>query len=138
MRIVKSKVGIKHDKYSVVRFGLGVEWVARSGQVAALDIGTNKVCCFIAEFDASEIIRVIGIGHNVSEGLKAGTIIDMNAAEQSVLAAVNAAEQMAGTTIKEVIVNVSSGEPSSQLIEINTKLFSQSVGDRELKQLFND
>ena len=77
--------------------------------VVGLDIGTTKVCCFVAERDGGDRIRVTGIGHHVSEGLKAGNIVDMQTAEQSVLAAVHAAEQMAGTTIREVVVNVSSG-----------------------------
>ncbi|PPR55733.1 MAG: Cell division protein FtsA [Alphaproteobacteria bacterium MarineAlpha4_Bin2] len=112
--------------------------MARSEHIAALDIGTTKVCCFVAEREAGDRVRVVGIGHHVSEGVKAGTIVDMQKAEQSVLAAVHAAEQMAGTTIREVIVNVSSGEPSSQYVDINTDLSSQAVGDRELGRLFND
>ncbi|MEE2687956.1 MAG: cell division protein FtsA [Pseudomonadota bacterium] len=112
--------------------------MARSEQIAALDIGTTKVCCFVAEREAGDRVRVAGIGHHVSEGVRAGTIVDMQRAEQSVLAAVHAAEQMAGTTIREVIVNVSSGEPSSQFVDIDTDLSSQAVGDRELARLFND
>ena len=112
--------------------------MARSEHIAALDIGTTKVCCFVAERDAGDRVRVIGIGHHVSEGLKAGTIVDMQAAEQSVLAAVHAAEQMAGTTIRDVVVNVSSGEPSSQFVDIDTDLSAQAVGERELGRLFND
>ena len=112
--------------------------MARSEHIAALDIGTTKVCCFVAEREADDRVRVIGIGHHVSDGLKAGTIVDMQAAEQSVLAAVHAAEQMAGTTIRDVVVNVSAGEPSSQFVDIDTDLSSQAVGERELGRLFND
>ncbi len=112
--------------------------MAKSEYIAALDIGTTKVCCFIAEKERGDRIQVIGIGYHASEGLKAGSIVDMQVAEQSVLAAVHAAEQMAGTTIREVIVNVSSGEPTSGFVDIDTQLTSQAVGDRELRRLFND
>ena len=112
--------------------------VAKFEHIAALDIGTTKVCCFIAEKDSGDRIQVTGIGYHASEGLKAGSIVDMQAAEQSVLAAVHAAEQMAGTTIREVIVNVSAGEPTSGFVDIDTELTSQAVGDRELGRLFND
>ncbi|MEC8174677.1 MAG: cell division protein FtsA, partial [Pseudomonadota bacterium] len=112
--------------------------MAKSEYIAALDVGTTKVCCFIAEKDSGDRIQVTGIGYHASEGLKAGSIVDMQAAEQSVLAAVNAAEQMAGTTIREVIVNVSAGEPTSGFVDIDTELTSQAVGDRELGRLFND
>ena len=112
--------------------------MAKFEYIAALDIGTTKVCCFIAEKDSGDRIQVTGIGYHASEGLKAGSIVDMQAAEQSVLAAVHAAEQMAGTTIREVIVNVSAGEPTSGFVDIDTELTSQAVGDRELGRLFND
>lgn len=112
--------------------------MARHEQIAALDIGSTKVCCFVAERDEGERIRVTGIGHHVSEGLKAGNIVDMRLAEQSVLSAVHAAEQMAGTTIREVIVNLASGEPSSRFVDIETELTAQAVGDKELGRLFND
>ncbi len=112
--------------------------MAKSEYIAALDIGTTKVCCFIAEKERGDRIQVIGIGYHASEGLKAGSIVDMQVAEQSVLAAVHAAEQMAGTTIREVIVNVSSGEPTSGFVDIDTQLTNQAVGDRELGRLFND
>ena len=70
--------------------------MAKSEYIAALDIGTTKVCCFIAEKDSGDRIQVTGIGYHASEGPAAGSIVDMQAAEQSVLAAVHAAEQMAG------------------------------------------
>ena len=111
--------------------------MARQAQIAALDIGTTKVCCFVAEVDG-ERVRVTGIGHHVSEGLKAGAIVDMGAAERSVTAAVHAAELMADTTVREVVVNVSAGGPTSHFIDIDTELGVAPVGDRDLARLFND
>ncbi|MBT5666499.1 MAG: cell division protein FtsA, partial [Rhodospirillaceae bacterium] len=85
--------------------------MARKGFIAALDVGTTKICCFVAEVDDAQKARVVGIGHHASLGLKAGGIIDMEQAEQSIIAAVNEAEQMAGVTIRDVVVNVTSGGP---------------------------
>ncbi|MBT7582113.1 MAG: cell division protein FtsA, partial [Kordiimonadaceae bacterium] len=46
--------------------------------VAILDVGSSKICCFIAEIDAeSNRPRVIGIGHRESRGLNLGTVVDM-------------------------------------------------------------
>ena len=87
----------------------------RSGTIAALDIGTSKICCLIARSDAHGVPRVIGIGHNMSRGVRAGAITDLDAAEAAVLAAVNAAEKMAGGgTIEKVVVNLSGGRPASR------------------------
>jgi len=54
--------------------------LARDGIVAALDIGSTKVCCFIGNVDDLGIIRVAGIGHQASKGIKAVAVVDMEAA----------------------------------------------------------
>ena len=80
--------------------------MATKGTISALDIGSSKVCCFIGEADDNGIVRVTGIGHQASQGVRAGMVVDMEAAEQAVLSAVHAAEQMAGETIRSAIVNL--------------------------------
>src|SRR5437763_341968 len=47
---------------------------------AALDVGTTKVCCFIARRGEDGRPQVIGIGHQLARGLRGGAIIDMEAA----------------------------------------------------------
>lgn len=79
---------------------------------AALDIGSTKVSCFIGiketgKSGAPMPVRVIGIGHQICHGLKSGSVVDMEMAEQSIRAAVEAAERMADVTVKEVVVNLS-------------------------------
>ena len=43
----------------------------RGSPIAALDIGTTKVCCFIARVEA-DTPRVLGIGHQISRGVRGG------------------------------------------------------------------
>jgi cell division protein FtsA len=107
----------------------------RSGVIAALDIGTTKVCCFIAQIDGEGNIRVVGIGHQKSRGLRAGAIIDMDAAEDSIRGAVHAAEQMAGETIREVFVNLSCGTPASQTVAVEVSIAGHEVGDADLRRV---
>ena len=65
----------------------------RNGIFAALDVGSSKVCCFIAKREAGERgLRVTGIGQQVSRGVKNGAVIDMEAAQRSISAAVQAAD----------------------------------------------
>ncbi|MBI1205700.1 MAG: cell division protein FtsA [Azospirillum sp.] len=106
----------------------------RGGLIAALDVGTTKVCCFIARVDDAGVIRVIGIGHHLSQGVRAGTIVDMEAAEAAIGAAVHTAEQMAGETIRDVIVNISGGQPSSQTVSVEVGIFDHEVGDVDLRR----
>lgn len=113
----------------------------RSGVVAALDVGSSKVSCFIAKVEPGRManghvpMRVVGIGHQVSRGIRAGTVVDMDAAEEAIRIAVDAAERMAGITIREVLVTVSGGEPRSQTVGVKSKLQSSEVTDDDLARL---
>ena len=51
-----------------------------SGEVfAALDIGSSKIACFIARADGDGPPRVIGIGHQLAEGMRDGSVANMEA-----------------------------------------------------------
>ncbi|WP_420349767.1 cell division protein FtsA [Pelagibius sp.] len=108
--------------------------LVKGGVVAALDIGSSKVCCFIARVDDNEVPRVIGIGQQISRGIKSGAIIDMDLAETSVLNAVHAAEQMAGETIDRVVVNLSGGYPASTTVGVEVSLNGHEVGEADLRR----
>jgi cell division protein FtsA len=66
----------------------------RSSIVSVLDVGTSKVVCLIARLEPagdSDLLRgrthraqIIGIGHQRSRGLKAGAVVDLDAAAASV------------------------------------------------------
>ena len=75
--------------------------------IAALDIGSSKVCCVIAKISRDKKINIVGYGYNASHGIKNGVITDINKATLSVCNAVEAAEQMANERIDRVIINVS-------------------------------
>lgn len=109
--------------------------MARRDLIAALDIGSSKVCCFIGRQDGEGRVQVSGIGHQASQGVKAGAIVDMDAAEESIMAAVNTAERMAGETVREVVVGLAGGQPASQLIDVQTGVNGGPVRDTDLRRL---
>jgi len=109
---------------------------------AGLDIGTSKVCCFIAvrEEGASSIggrPRVIGIGHQISRGLKNGQIVDLSAVESSILNAVHRAEEMAGETIKSVVVSVNGAGMKSHHIDVEIGV-SGEVSDQDITRVVDE
>ena len=108
--------------------------LVRGGIAAALDIGSSKICCFIARIDDDGGPRVVGIGQQASRGIKGGTIVDMDLAETSVLNAVHAAEQMAGETIDRVVVNLSGGYPASTTVGVEVSLNGHEVGEADLRR----
>ena len=112
----------------------------RNGLVAALDVGSTKIACFVAKLDAGPSLaapapRVVGIGHQVSKGMRNGAIVDMEAVEQSIINAVSAAEQMAGETLHDVIVNISGGAPTSRTIGVEVSIAGHEIGDGDLRRV---
>lgn len=108
----------------------------RGDVIAALDVGTAKVCCFVARHDG-ETLQVTGIGHQVAHGLRAGAVVDMGAAEDSVVAAVHAAEQMAGETIRRVYLNFSAGNPASHRVGVEVALNGHAIGNSDLRRVLS-
>ncbi|VAV91470.1 Cell division protein FtsA [hydrothermal vent metagenome] len=109
--------------------------------IAALDIGSSKICCFIARVyentgDQGAMEprpRVIGIGHQISKGLKSGTVVDMEETETSIRAAVDAAERMAGgSPIHDVYVNISAGQPKSRIFSVEVDVAGHEIGQQDI------
>ena len=107
---------------------------SRSGIIAVLDIGTTKIVCFIAQVTPDNNIRIIGIGHQLAQGIKSGAISDLKAAENSIIAAVSAAEKMAGETIDKVVVSVSGGTPSSVRVEGSSDVSGDQISPRDIRR----
>ena len=87
----------------------------RHGLIAALDVGTTKMCCFIARAEGNESERIVGIGHQISRGIRCGAVVDMDEAEAAIRSTVETAEHMAGANIRQVVVNLSGHQQVSRL-----------------------
>lgn len=107
---------------------------ARGGLIAALDVGTSKVCCAVARVEDEGRLRVIGLGHQLSQGVRAGAVVDMEAAETCIGAAVHGAEQMAGETIRSVFVSMSGGYPHSQLMNAEVAIHGAEITDADIRR----
>jgi cell division protein FtsA len=73
--------------------------------VVSLDIGTSNVKVIIGEM-LNESLNIIGVGNVKSEGLKKGSIVDIDETVQSIKRAIDQAERMVGLTINRVVVGV--------------------------------
>lgn len=117
----------------------------RSGIVTVLDIGSSKVCCVIGRLRPCEEserlpgrthkVKVIGIGHQKSMGVKSGVIIDLDRAEQAIRLAVDAAERMAGLTVESLFVNVSAGRLASSVFSSTVNLGGHEAGAGDIKRV---
>ena len=113
--------------------------------VAALDIGTSKICCLIAKtspapdwFEGSgESVQfeVLGFDHTRAEGLKAGMITHLDSAEACIRSAVDSAERMAGVTVEDVHVTVTAGRLKSETFSASVALPSGAVREEDIMRL---
>ncbi len=108
--------------------------------IAALDIGSTKVACFIARIrDDNGNIDLIGIGHQASQGIKSGTVVDLDLAESAIKQAVHAAENMAadvtkGYPLREVIVNVPATHTHSRLMNMGVQILGAAVTENDIRR----
>jgi cell division protein FtsA len=114
----------------------------RSAIVAALDIGTSKIVCLIAQLKPqrapdslrlrSHGIEILGIGHTEARGIKAGAVINMAEAEQAVRHAVDLAERDASVQLESVVLSMSCGRPGSEFYAVSVNVAGSSVTDGDV------
>jgi len=82
--------------------------------VAAVDVGTSKVCSLLANVDAEGSIQIVGIGIVPSQGIHKGMVADIDQASESIKQAVRRAEQTSGESITSVYLGISSSNINSR------------------------
>lgn len=106
-----------------------------TGSIAVLDVGSTKISCFIARLEMDGSIRVTGIGHQLSKGIRCGQVIDTVEAETSILAAVHTAEQMADETIENIVVGLAGAGINSRRIAVELAVSGEGVIDGDLAEV---
>jgi cell division protein FtsA len=117
----------------------------RSVVVAALDVGSSKVVCLIGRLRPhgpqqvltrrSHSVEVIGFGHTVARGTKAGTVVNLVQAEDAIRCAVDAAERMASVEIESVVLSISSGRPASELFAAEIEILGSAVSENDIARV---
>ncbi len=97
-----------------------------------LDIGTTKIACIIAEGEASDQLKIIGVGMSPSEGLRKGVVVNIEKTVRSIRKAVEEAELMAGVDVDAVWVGIA----GDHIRSINSKgVVAISREDHEITEL---
>ncbi|MBO0343692.1 cell division protein FtsA [Roseibium limicola] len=117
----------------------------RAVVMSVLDVGSTKICCLIAKLTPREegdvlagrshSVQVLGFGYQRSRGIKSGVVVDMDAAEQAIRLAVDAAERMAGVTVESLISNVSCGRLQSEIFSASVPLAGASVAEADIQRV---
>lgn len=103
--------------------------------VAGLDIGTTKVCAVIGEVNNNGLLEITGVGTCPSTGLRKGVVVNIEAAQRSVSAAIEAAEMMSGREIHDCWTGIG----GSHIDGINSRGVVAVTGkNRETREIGND
>ncbi len=78
-----------------------------SKTVLAIDIGSTKICAIIAQVNDDNSTSIIGAGIAKAQGLKRGSITNIELASKSIKAAVSDAKRVAGSDIRSAVVSIS-------------------------------
>lgn len=102
----------------------------------SLDIGTSNVKVIIGEM-TGETLNVIGIGKAVSNGIKKGSIVDIDETVRSIEKAVEQAERMVGLSIKSVVVGVTGNhiqlQPCHGVVAVSSE--NREIGNLDIARV---
>ena len=74
-------------------------------QIAAIDVGTTKVCTIMADTENGDL-RILGVGIVPSHGLQKGLVVNINEAKESIRESVSLAEKTAGYKMRSACIGV--------------------------------
>ena len=80
--------------------------VKSTDTLVALDIGTSKVLCLVADIDDKGDLRIIGIGNEPCNGLNKGIISEIDATVSSIRRAKEKASSMSTCNIQSVTTGI--------------------------------
>jgi cell division protein FtsA len=113
-------------------------------EVAVLDLGTNTVCVGIAKGEKSDYdalagfgkgLRILGVGYQLTKGVRKGAIVDLEKLEDSILGAILTAEKEAQKSIKSVCVAIPAWAIFTESIENEIEIGRMPVDDVHINSI---
>jgi cell division protein FtsA len=85
----------------------------RDNTLAAIDVGSSKICTLVAEITPEEDLRVLGVGINTSHGVKKGMVDNIQEATSAIATSVERAERSSGTRVASAHVSIGGNHAES-------------------------
>jgi cell division protein FtsA len=102
----------------------------------SLDIGTSSVKVIIGEM-VNDALNIIGVGNVPSEGLRKGSIVDIDETVHSIRRAIEQAERMIGMDIRQVIVGITGNhimlQPSHGVVAVSSE--NREITDEDIARV---
>lgn len=86
----------------------------------------------------SNAFRILGFGYHAAAGMNSGRITDVSLCEDSILRAVEAAENRSGEVIKDVTVGLGGPYIQNKVIKISVRVGGDIVEDNHVETLFQE
>ena len=116
-------------------------------EVAVLDLGTDTICAAVVRSEPREQadmslgigdgLRVLGVGYQLSKGMKYGTITNLEDLEESMIGAIASAEEEAQKSIKSVFIALPSWALMTHAVEASMDIGQLPVDEVHLSSLIN-
>ncbi|MCM3110231.1 cell division protein FtsA [Lederbergia lenta] len=104
----------------------------------SLDIGTSTVKVIIGEM-TNDSLNIIGVGNADSEGIRKGSIVDIDETVQSIKKAVEQAERMVGMQINHVIVGIAGNhvglQPCHGVVAVSSE--NREISDEDVGRVMD-
>ena len=108
-----------------------------SRTVLAIDIGSTKICAIIAQIDNDNKIAITGAGTTKAQGLKRGSITNIELASRSIKTAVEDAKRVAGSDVKSAIVSMSGAYTKSLNSNGIVNIQSKEISFKEIERVMH-
>lgn len=108
-----------------------------SRTVLAIDIGSTKICAITAEIANDNSISITGAGTTKAQGLKKGSITNIELASRSIRTAVENAKRVSGSTISSAIVSMSGAYTKSLNSNGIVNIQSKEISLDEIKRVMH-
>jgi len=106
-----------------------------SKTVLAIDIGSTKICAIIAQINDDNSISITGAGTTKAQGLKKGSITNIELASRSIKAAVDDAKRVSGSDIKTAVVSISGAYTKSLNSNGIVNIQSKEISFKEIERV---
>ena len=108
-----------------------------SRTVLAIDIGSTKICAVIAQVANDDSIAITGAGITKAQGLRRGSITNIELASRSIQTAVEDAKRVAGSSITSAIVSMSGAYAKSLNSNGIVNIQSKEISFKEIERVMH-
>lgn len=103
--------------------------------ILAIDIGSTKICAIVAEIRADNVPFVLGTGTHRAEGIKKGSITNIELASNSIRNAVNDAKRVSGENINKAVISLSGAYTKSVRETTQVNVSKGEIGMKEISRI---